>query len=378
MKTLRKNPAASAVQGGFTLIELMVAAVIGLVVLMAVSFAFIGGRHAYVLNSEMMRMQENARAALETIRRDARMAGFHGCVDAEELEDMSGMGVNFDRFKDGVYAQAGGYTDAIPNMADNAASVGMEIHGVRANAGTADVLKEFVASDGALTVAGGALAHLLELDDYSDARVLISDCSGGGLLMRQTGAGVPEDPSGEGTVSVSGSGGSDSAHIFARGAQVFQYSRPRAFRVKANPDDVFEDVVGSTLPIGSLYYNEGGLSEVANLEELARGVEAFRVCLVDETDAANKRLTRWESAPTAMKRNATQVQVDLVLVSYRPEVLPEAAQYEMRLCGDDPAGAASYVTTDRRLRRLFSATMAIRNKITSVDKSVEAHDSAAD
>jgi prepilin-type N-terminal cleavage/methylation domain-containing protein len=371
MATLRERPLA--LQGGFTLIELIISAVIGLLVLMAVSYAFVGGRHAYVLNSEMMRMQEDARAALEAIRRDMRMAAFHGCSELAQVEDASGM-PGFSHLKDGFQVQNGSPdTEAPSKMADENPAPALEIYGARANSAEANVLEEFVPADGgAITVEGGKLAS--QLVAAAPGRVLVSDCTGG-LVMNFSGASVPDTPGASGSVKVSGGGGS--RHLFVRGAQVFLYPPPRAFFV-GKPDDL------GTWPedAGSLRYHDGGIAAAgAGLDDsdvLVRGVEAFRVCVMDETLGVN-RLVRWQDASDAVRQKATQAQIDLVLISSRDKVLPEAAKYDMKLCGEaDPDRAISYTRTDRRFRRLFSASVAIRNKITDVDKGGESHDSLAD
>ncbi|MDR0674145.1 MAG: prepilin-type N-terminal cleavage/methylation domain-containing protein [Zoogloeaceae bacterium] len=368
---MRERPLA--LQGGFTLIELIISAVIGLLVLMAVSYAFVGGRHAYVLNSEMMRMQEDARAALEAIRRDMRMAAFHGCSELAQVEDASGM-PGFSHLKDGFQVQNGSPdTEAPSKMADENPAPALEIYGARANSAEANVLEEFVPADGgAITVEGGKLAS--QLVAAAPGRVLVSDCTGG-LVMNFSGASVPDTPGASGSVKVSGGGGS--RHLFVRGAQVFLYPPPRAFFV-GKPDDL------GTWPedAGSLRYHDGGIAAAgAGLDDsdvLVRGVEAFRVCVMDETLGVN-RLVRWQDASDAVRQKATQAQIDLVLISSRDKVLPEAAKYDMKLCGEaDPDRAISYTRTDRRFRRLFSASVAIRNKITDVDKGGESHDSLAD
>lgn len=68
-------------QSGFSLIELMISSVIGLLILLAVSRAYIATTKAYTLNEGSGRIQENARLALESIQRDVRMAGYMGCVN---------------------------------------------------------------------------------------------------------------------------------------------------------------------------------------------------------------------------------------------------------------------------------------------------------
>lgn len=66
---------------GFSLIEFMVAAALGLLVLLGISRVFVAARVGYGLSEAKSRMQENARLAVESIQRDVRMAGHMGCVN---------------------------------------------------------------------------------------------------------------------------------------------------------------------------------------------------------------------------------------------------------------------------------------------------------
>ncbi|MGY6631331.1 MAG: PilW family protein [Wenzhouxiangella sp.] len=62
-------------QQGLSLIELMIALVLGLLVVAAVIQLFLGTRVTYGVTSGLARVQENARFALEVMNRDIRMAG---------------------------------------------------------------------------------------------------------------------------------------------------------------------------------------------------------------------------------------------------------------------------------------------------------------
>ncbi len=66
-------------QLGLTLIELMVSIVIGLVVVGAVTYLYMGSRGAYRGNEALARIQEAGRFGLESISRDVRRAGALGC-----------------------------------------------------------------------------------------------------------------------------------------------------------------------------------------------------------------------------------------------------------------------------------------------------------
>ncbi|TDU30790.1 type IV pilus assembly protein PilW [Panacagrimonas perspica] len=61
---------------GFTLIELMIALVLGLVVVLVVGQIYVSGRQSYRTQTGFGGMQENGRFALFFLQRDIRMAGF--------------------------------------------------------------------------------------------------------------------------------------------------------------------------------------------------------------------------------------------------------------------------------------------------------------
>lgn len=74
----------SATDGGFSLVELMVAITLGLIVLAAVSTVFVSSKANYITQDSMARLQESARIAMHLISRDVRMVGHYGCVDDVE------------------------------------------------------------------------------------------------------------------------------------------------------------------------------------------------------------------------------------------------------------------------------------------------------
>jgi len=65
-----------ASQRGLTLIELMIALVLGLVVVLVVGQIYLSGRQSYRTQTGFGGMQENGRFALFFLQRDIRMAGF--------------------------------------------------------------------------------------------------------------------------------------------------------------------------------------------------------------------------------------------------------------------------------------------------------------
>ncbi len=66
---------------GFSMVELMVAMVIGLMILAAVSTVLVNSKKNYTTQDSLARLQENARFTMQILTRDLRMAGYFGCAD---------------------------------------------------------------------------------------------------------------------------------------------------------------------------------------------------------------------------------------------------------------------------------------------------------
>ena len=66
-------------QTGMTLIEIMIALLIGAFLLGGVLQIFIGSKQTYLMQQNLSRLQENGRFALDFLGKDIRMAGFLGC-----------------------------------------------------------------------------------------------------------------------------------------------------------------------------------------------------------------------------------------------------------------------------------------------------------
>ncbi len=67
-------------QMGLSLIELMIALVLGLMILLAVGTVFMSSRQSFSTQEAMARMQEGARYAFELMSVDVRQAGFTDCA----------------------------------------------------------------------------------------------------------------------------------------------------------------------------------------------------------------------------------------------------------------------------------------------------------
>lgn len=84
--SIKKMNLRPATQQGFTLVELMIAMLIGLIVVAAAGGVFLSNSQVYRSTESVGRIQENARSAFEIMSRDVREAGAIACNGADHLE----------------------------------------------------------------------------------------------------------------------------------------------------------------------------------------------------------------------------------------------------------------------------------------------------
>jgi len=78
-----------ATQTGLSLVELMIAMVLGLIIISAVLYVFAGNRASYSHQESLSHIQESGRFALELLSRDIRMAGYAGCGNLRETNPVT-------------------------------------------------------------------------------------------------------------------------------------------------------------------------------------------------------------------------------------------------------------------------------------------------
>ena len=67
-------------QSGFSLIEIMIALLIGVFLLGGMLQIFSVSQQTYRMQSNLARLQENGRFALDFLAHDIRMVGYWGCM----------------------------------------------------------------------------------------------------------------------------------------------------------------------------------------------------------------------------------------------------------------------------------------------------------
>ena len=68
-------------QKGVTLVELMIALVLGVVLMLGLLEVFASAKQTYRVSEALARVQESGRFATDFLQRDLRMAGHMGCLN---------------------------------------------------------------------------------------------------------------------------------------------------------------------------------------------------------------------------------------------------------------------------------------------------------
>jgi type IV pilus assembly protein PilW len=365
MKPLSRRGVVRFTQRGLTLIELMVSITIGLLIVGAMSYLYIGTRGAYRTNENLARLQESGRFALDWLARDIRMAGFSGCAGprvsgtvAVKARPAVAFGpvdsiVGYDR--DSSPTPSGKYATGDWITVRYGESVGVNL-------------------DGSNDVANATLRLVhnclkFKQGDY----VLISDCQTGSSVPSAYVIRITNEPDqfctqSNSTVTLEhalgttgGPGNGDPSVTGSNQIRGFDVdSQAKVYRV----EDVTYFV--GTNPSGrrSLYR----ISNSGGTEEVVEGVEDLDVSYGLDTsvptDGVADEYKKASALSTADWANVVSVRLNLLAAS--PEQV--ATQPQTYVLRDENADgkldpAEDTVTApDRKLRRVFSATIALRNR----------------
>lgn len=278
---------------GFTLVELMIAMVLGLVIIGGATSLIVANRQSYRTNEGLSQVQESARTAVELLSRDAREAGISGCNNnnrmANTLETRNGIAWWQTWF--GMAGYEGNQVNpAVPTSSATAARVDgtdsvifqgiqglgltVETHepvssNFKINAQTTD----FVDND-ILVVCDFDHSVMLQVTDYNASNVTVvhNTASGGGAARPgncSKGMGYPTDCS-----STNGN-----EYIFGRNSQVARLASV-AWYIGNNgrPDEGGRSLYRIRMGAAAALFTEEVVAGVTDLQLTYReqGVEEFR------------------------------------------------------------------------------------------------------
>jgi type IV pilus assembly protein PilW len=324
-------------QLGFTIIELMIAMVIGLLLTGGVIQIFTSVSATNRVHEDTARMQENGRMALEVMGRDIRMADFWGCAAS---------GSNVTNNLDPLGA---GYVDYVAGGIDGTeGGAGPDTLVLRGgvDAGLAVEPPFGPQASAVVKVPGGtglSQSDIVFVSDCSAAdifQITNSNPDSSGQLVHNTGATTAPGNYNATNPGCPGVNAHCLSKIYGSDATVFRT----------------QEII-YTIGVGS----EGEPALFRNGEEFLDGVEDLQILYGEDTDApgtAGSGIADYY-VPADQVVDMTQVisiRIAVVTRSYN-ERLTGGLQQSYTVLG------ANRTAADERLRQVYTATVAVRNRI---------------
>ena len=369
---------------GLSLIELMIALLIGIILLLGVVQIFSASRTAYQLSEGLARTQENGRFAMDYLQRDIRMVGHFGCVNDQARLQTAGVltshinattapQLDFTRSIQGFEATNTGPTNTV-NLATPATgwspALPTYLSALNPRAGSDIVLVRFLTGDGVpvtaiasgqLTV-GSAKWDVLTQNGVADPALFgVADCSFADIFQ------ATSVTAGTGVVTASVSGLNATAVDFAG-----RYTASPAGPAMLHRADAMAYYVGTGASGGPALFRTrfttaaGGAAVTTMTEELVEGVENMQLLYgrdqSSNLNALTGNTTQHDTANTlaateAEWRRVNLVQVGLLVRSPDPSAAAAPAASPRAL------GTQFTLPADGRYRSSYEATVAMRNRL---------------
>ncbi len=349
---------APRAQRGLTLVELMISLTIGLIVLGALTYIFVGSRGTYRVSENLARVQESGRFALDYIAQDLRMTGFAGCRSrslnaadgtlanvTQPAVPFNGAGDGIAGFEDGTgWVNPGGVARAAGDVLTIRRAAGLM---VRLTANSDPVARTVTIEHNGAGIGNGDIVVLANCERALMFRVTNNPATTGigsfpTTLEYQTGG--------------AGVGGADGNAAVVPNDAFTPDSRAYVMRFVETSYYVGLNPAGRR----ALYRVAGGVAE-----ELVDGIEDVDILYgidtsAPEPDGIAEAYVRADAV--ADWSQVVSVRISWLAAGSDDNVATGVQTYAFR--DDDGDGVAdTQSAADRRLRRVFTTTVALRNRM---------------
>ncbi len=366
----RPSPDAWASRG-FSLVEVMVALLLGLIILAAVAKVFSTSKRTYHFEENSARIQENGRFAMEFMAEDIRMAGYMGCNSALPASEVGNIvnpqwAGNFD--PDGIrgyrYACSGGgctgapsdWSPALPPeyfpAGEKLPLPGSDVLLIQRGSSLSARLNDNAPTDANLHIVETAsLAGQIAADDI----LMVSNCQHADLF-RVTGVSTSSGRKNiaHGVTAAGGTSGNIQPQLFHKYSNEGELMKliTRAYFVaqgaSGEPALFRRDVSGRT-------------ASVLSTQELVEGIETLKLLYGEDTGTdgvADQYLV-----PASVSNWRKVVSVRVGFLGRTPQQVADTPDTRLYDVLDDTQTALDDFdpNDDRRRRRVFSSTVRVRN-----------------
>lgn len=364
---------------GLSMIELLIAMVMGLTLTAGVMQVYVGNTQAERDQESRARMQENGRFAVSYLAHELRMAGYLGClatIDENSINNtLDGPPPSFQPNSGLQGWEANGTTPGtISNSANNVAPASTAGGGWTTSGGSimdatmavprSDIVRVWNAAGTGATInsisPGGAMTVVNSgIVDIEDGDILLlSDCQRADWVQA---CNVQEIGGGASINAVLSSGcvpgnitsqplGTQAGGELVKLQGTMFYVGKRG-DVAANPPALFRRRLNQTAAAG-------------NAEELVEGIESMQILYgVNVDNDSKKSVDAYVSANLVPDwTRVISVRISVLVQSIEDNMLPSPAPYTFNGITYNGAGGNGALPADTRLRRVFTSTITLRNR----------------
>lgn len=349
-------------QKGFTIIEAMIGIALGITLVAGIIQVVLASKQSYSTQQAVARVQENGRMAVEYISREARNAGYMGCMTGNDIES----GVNYINLLNdssdfsydfGTVVQ--GYDNVTGNIGGVTPVAGTDALVLRVPAGSGLTVSATHSSDANVginsvgTTVGGCPDGTDSFSSLCNGDILmLSNCSRVVVFQATNVQGL-----GSGIDNVVHSaGGADPGNTISswNSHSGIGNINPGEELIKLQTAFYY---IGLSTRTGrpGLFQKIGTASEVELVEDvqsmsITYGVDSSGDDGVPEVYSAANAIT------AANWANVVAIRIQLLIQTPETNILP-TAQANLSFNG------STVDTSDRRLRQIFSTTIALRNRL---------------
>jgi len=333
-------------QQGMTLIEIMISLLIGAFLVGGVLQVFTSTRQTYRMQENLSRMQEDGRFAMDFLIKDIRMADYWGCLSqATDIESNLNLPNDYASFASGIAGQnddnGGNDADADNDENGNGIWDGTDSMELKGGIGTGVFVVNIPASPSAN----------LKVTDNSGLQkndiVLVSDCSMGDIFQ------ITNDP------GTGGAAGKDEVihNTGAVSAGPGNFEKP--FQKKYGTDAEIFKLQFITYSIQNGANGQPALFKKVNTTaatELIESIDNMQILYGEDTDTDGSPNYYVPAGTAGLNMDQViSIRISLLVRSIDDNVASEPRDYTYN--------GATTTPTDRRLRRVFSSTIAVRNRL---------------
>lgn len=323
------------------MVEVMVALALSLIILAGVMHIFINNKQTYRVQGAFARLQESGRFATYFMTKDLRMAGYVGCGSKISTpENMADLDANGTADEVGSFNGSGiegfqtanlplALTDTI-NLTSADVVPGTDIVRIKRAASTGVRLKGNMSTVNAnVQMDASTAAGIFQVNDY----LFISDCEAADVF-------VANNVSTSGTTttiahSSSVNLGNFLSKPYQEDAEVYKFISTTYYLGYNAAGEV------------ALYRQTLGNAAAMQVEELVEGVEDMQLLYGEDSDGDGTPNRYIDSATVGNWSNIVSVRIELTVRSLEDHLAAKLTAYG-----------------DHKLRRTFTTSVAIRNRVT--------------